>query len=70
MTRFLTRIFIDHPRSVDETYFQHMCFAGLFASRLLAAGGAALIHALIPSLFEETASRMIGEMHERLSRRG
>lgn len=68
MIRTWTRIFVDHPQSVDETYFEHLRFAGWFASRLLAAGGAALIHALVPCLFEKTASRMICQMHEHLKR--
>ncbi|MED5517196.1 MAG: DUF6356 family protein, partial [Pseudomonadota bacterium] len=55
---------------VDETYFEHMRFAGRFAARLLLAGCVALIHAIVPCLFEKTASRMIGEMHGRLTRRG
>jgi hypothetical protein len=33
------------------------------------AGGAALVHAVIPCLFEKTASRMISQMHARLTRR-
>ena len=70
MTRTWQRIFVDHPHSVDETYFEHMCFAGRFAARLLLAGCVALIHAIVPCLFEKTASRMIGEMHWRLTRRG
>lgn len=69
MNRVLTRIFIDHPQSVDETYFEHMRFAGWFAARLLMAGGAALVHAVIPCLFELTASRMISQMHARLTSR-
>ena len=69
MTRTFARIFVDHPRSVDETYFQHLRFAGWFAARLLMAGGAALIHAIIPCLFEKTASRLISEMHARLTSR-
>lgn len=69
MPRAFTRIFIDHPQSVDETYFEHMRFAGWFAARLLMAGGAALVHALIPCLFEKTASRMISQMHARLTSR-
>ena len=48
MVRAFARIFIDHPRSVDETYFEHMRFAGWFAVRLLMAGCAAIIHAVIP----------------------
>ncbi|MEM9523351.1 MAG: DUF6356 family protein [Pseudomonadota bacterium] len=69
MTQLLHRIFVDHPRSVDETYFQHMRFAGWFSSRLILAGGAAAIHAVIPCLFERTARRMIVGMHARLARR-
>lgn len=69
MTRVWQRIFIDHPQTVDESYLEHMRFAGWFAGRLLLAGGAALIHALIPCLFEKTAGRMIGEMHMRLASR-
>lgn len=69
MTHIWQRIFVDHPQSVDETYFQHLRFASWFAARLLIAGGAALVHALIPCLFEKTASRMICEMHGRLARR-
>jgi hypothetical protein len=66
MNHTFARIFIAHPQSVDETYFEHMRFAGWFAARLFLAGGAALIHAVIPCLFEKTASHMISEMHVRL----
>lgn len=69
MTRMLKYVFVDHPKSVEESYFQHMRFAGWFASRLLMAGGAALVHAVIPCLFEKTASRMICQMHDRLTNR-
>jgi len=69
MTRVFSRIFIEHPQSVEETYLEHMRFAAWFAARLLMAGGAALVHAVIPCLFEKTASRMISEMHARLTRR-
>jgi hypothetical protein len=70
VTRTWKRIFVDHPQSVHETYFEHMRFAGWFASRLLAAGTAALVHAIIPCFFEKTASNMIKDMHGRLTNRG
>ncbi|MEL6417868.1 MAG: DUF6356 family protein [Pseudomonadota bacterium] len=69
MTRIWQRIFVEHPQSVDQTYFQHMRFAAWFAARLLMASGAALIHAICPRLCEKTAGRMIGDMHTRLTRR-
>lgn len=61
--------FIDHPASVDETYLEHAWFALRFAGTLFAAGGAALIHAVIPPLFESTASRLIQKMHNTLQDR-
>lgn len=67
--RIWQRIFVDHPKSVDQTYIQHMCVAGWFFSRLLAASCAALIHAMIPCLFEKTAGRMIEEMYVRITPR-
>ena len=63
-------LFTRHPASVGESYFGHMTFAAWFASRLFAAGGAALVHAFLPFLFETTASRIIRELHERTSKRG
>ena len=63
------RLFLDHPRSVDESYFDHLLFAGGFALRLLGAGAAALVHALVPCLFEKTASNMIAKMYAKTSNR-
>ena len=65
----LHRLFLAHPQTVDEAYGEHFLFALGFAMRLLGAGLAALVHALIPCLFETTASRMICEMHDRIARR-
>ncbi len=66
----INRVFLSHPRTVDETYLEHAAFAGGFALRLFLAGGAALIHAVIPCLFEKTASRMIAQMYARTHNRG
>jgi hypothetical protein len=65
----LTKLFTQHPASVHETYFGHMAFAAWFASRLFMAAGAALVHAILPFLFETTASRIVRELYERTSRR-
>ncbi|MGX0877702.1 hypothetical protein ACSSV4_002395 [Roseovarius sp. MBR-154] len=59
----MSKLFLEHPRKVEESYLQHAGFAGGFALRLFAAGFAALIHAMLPCLFETTASRMIARMH-------
>lgn len=65
----LHRLFLSHPQTVDESDGEHFLFALGFATRLLGAGLAALVHAIIPCLFETTASRMICEMHDRIARR-
>lgn len=70
MTQIWKRIFVNHPQSVDESYLEHFAFALWFASRLLGAGFAALVHAIIPCLFEKTASNLIIQMHERIANRG
>ncbi len=56
--------FTAHPSTVDETYFEHMLFAGRFSLRLFGAAFAALIHAILPFLFEKTASNLIRRMHD------
>jgi len=58
----MTRLFkamTDHPRSVGESYFEHMGVAAGFGWRLLGASLAAFVHALLPFAFERTASRTI-----------
>jgi len=66
----ISRIFLDHPADVDETFLQHMGFALKFAGLLFLAAGAALIHALIPCLFQKTASGIIAKLYARTHNRG
>ncbi|MDT8345920.1 MAG: DUF6356 family protein [Thermohalobaculum sp.] len=63
-------LFVSHPRSVDESYFEHLAFAARFAALLFAAAGAALIHALLPFMFERTASRIVAKLYARTHNRG
>ena len=70
MIASLKSLFLTHPRSVDESYLQHMAFAGRFSGKLFLAAMAALVHAVLPFLFERTASRMIAEMYARTHNRG
>tara|TARA_Y100000310_G_scaffold1694_2_gene2147 strand:- start:364 stop:582 length:219 start_codon:yes stop_codon:yes gene_type:complete len=62
--------FTEHPASVGETWDGHARFA-LRCARLLAwAALAATVHAVIPALFQTTASRTMDRLwvmfHERL----
>ena len=50
---------IAHLRAANEGYWQHFRFATTFGLLAMAAGIAALIHALIPGLCTTTASRTV-----------
>jgi len=70
MIATMKSLFLTHPRSVDESYFEHMAFAGKFSGKLFLAGLCALVHAVLPFMFERTASSMIAEMYARTHNRG
>lgn len=60
------RLFLDHPASVDEGYWQHMGQAGRFGWALLKASMACFVHALVPALCERTGSTIIRDLHQRM----
>jgi len=62
----LRALFCDHPASVDETYTEHMAAAGGFALRLFVAAIVCAVHAVLPFLFEKTASAMVEGLHDRM----
>ncbi|WP_372991693.1 DUF6356 family protein [Sulfitobacter sp.] len=66
----ISRVFLDHPAKVDESFLEHMAFALKFSGLLFAAAGAALVHALIPCLFEKTASGIIAKLYAKTHNRG
>lgn len=63
----LGSFFVEHPRSVGETYWQHMRMALYFSLNLAAATVCAAIHAFAPGLFERTASRIVTNLHRRMT---
>ncbi len=62
----IQRLFTEHPRSVDESYFQHLLAALSFSVSLALAALACLVHAFLPFLFVKTGSRMIDRLHDRM----
>lgn len=66
----INKLFLDHPRSVDETFGQHFLFAFGFSMTLFIAAFAALIHAFIPAACEKTASGIIKRLYARIANRG
>lgn len=65
----ITSLFTAHPASVDESFVEHFFFAMKFAMLLFAAAGAALVHAILPFMFEKTASKIIAKLYARTHNR-
>ena len=59
----LYRLFTDHPTSLNESYFEHLVCAFSFATKMIIAGFACLIHSIFPFLFMYTGSSTIESLH-------
>jgi hypothetical protein len=61
--------FTRHPRTVGESYWQHLRFAAGTGAAMLAGGSACLVHGLLPFLFTTTGSATIRRLAARLAER-
>jgi len=66
----LDKVFLGHPRSRGETYWQHQRRALRFGSSMVAAGIACLVHAVIPAVFVRTASTVVLRLHDQMQTTG
>jgi hypothetical protein len=62
----LAEHFTAHPQSVGETYTEHFGTAMWFSLRMILAGFACMVHAVLPFMFVCTGSRAITELNERM----
>jgi hypothetical protein len=60
------KLFVEHPESVGESYFEHMGVAFGFGLHMMGAAFACMIHGLIPGLFKSTGSKAVICLHDRL----
>jgi hypothetical protein len=58
------RLFVDHPKSVDESYVEHFGVASRFGLTMIWGGLCALVHAVIPGLCITTGSRTIERLNQ------
>jgi Family of unknown function (DUF6356) len=65
----LRKLFLEHPATVDESYFEHLVFAFRFSTRLFRIGLAALMHGVVPATFETTASSEVLALAEEIRTR-
>jgi hypothetical protein len=57
-------LFLDHPTSIGEGYWQHQRQAFRFGVTLVGAGCACLLHALVPAFCVRTGSRTVADLHQ------
>lgn len=69
MTQLFSRLFLDHPREVGESYLEHAAAASGYGFRLLRASMTAFVHALAPGLCKTTASDCVCDMADELNGR-
>jgi hypothetical protein len=69
MSRTFHRLFVEHPREVDESYLHHMAASARFGFRLLKLAGCAYAHALVPGVHKATVSKSICGMAEEMDGR-
>ncbi|QUD89689.1 DUF6356 family protein [Phenylobacterium montanum] len=63
------RLFLDHPRTVNETYFEHQRAAFFYGSTLLVAGLACIVHGLVPALCTTSGSRRVNKLSHHMGER-
>jgi hypothetical protein len=65
----MLELFRRHPKTVGETYWQHLRFAARTGGAMVAGGGACMIHGVLPFLFVTVGSRTIRRLAHRIDRR-
>ena len=63
------RLLLAHPRTVGESYTEHAGIASRFGATMVAGGVKCLIHAVLPAVFERSASDCVAKLNGELTRR-
>jgi hypothetical protein len=63
------RMFLEHPRSLGMTWASHGLGAVAISARLIGAGLACLVHAIVPGLFTQTAGKTVTHMYDHMNKR-
>ena len=63
------RLFLEHPRSLGMSWAGHGIGAMAIGVRLVGAGCACLVHAIVPGVFTQTAGKTITGMYDHMMSR-
>ncbi len=65
----LHRTFIAHPEAIGESYGEHARTAGMFGVKMISGGVRCLVHAVVPALFVDAASKTVVGLYGYMTRR-
>ena len=68
-TGIIGRLFLDHPRSLGMSWAKHGAGAVRIGCELICAGMAALVHAVVPGVFTDTAGKVVTRTYEYIQKR-
>jgi len=63
------RLFREHPRSLGMSWAGHGAGAMVIGARLVGAGCACLVHAVVPGVFTQTAGKTVTDMYDHMQQR-
>lgn len=63
------RLFQEHPKSLGMSWAEHGAGAVVIGVRMVVAGLACIVHAIVPALFTETAGRTVVSLHDHMAKR-
>lgn len=63
------RLFAEHPQALGMGWSEHAIGALNIGGRMISAGTACIVHAIVPGWFTETAGRTVISLHEYMSHR-
>jgi hypothetical protein len=63
------RLLTEHPRSLGMSWASHGIGALGIGARLVGAGCACLVHAVIPGMFTQTAGKTVTDMYDHMNKR-
>ena len=65
----MRRLFLDHPRSLGMSWAGHGAGAVKIGAELIGAGCAAIVHAVVPGWFTETAGKAVTRIYDHIQER-
>ena len=60
------RLFLDHPKSVGESYTAHFGVASRFGAKMMWGGLRCSLHAFLPFVFKTAGSDTVSALHAEL----